>query len=53
MNYTDIAGFNGKYKVSDNGDIISFLKERPKILKGVKDKAGYLKCIMCQRVLFL
>ena len=39
--FKEIPGFNGKYFISKNGDILSLVTGRPKIRKPVKSRNGY------------
>lgn len=41
--FKEIPGFNGKYFISKNGDILSLVTGRPKLLKLVKSNTNYLQ----------
>lgn len=46
--WKDIEGYEGKYKVSNLGDVISFKLNKEKILKPGIDKDGYLRVGLCK-----
>ena len=50
--FVDIDGYEGKYKVSNLGNVKSLIDShgnpREKILKQIKDKFGYLHVILCK-----
>lgn len=46
--FVDIKGYEGLYQISNLGRIKSLLFGKEKILKGSKDKDGYLKIILCK-----
>ena len=41
--FKEIPGFNGKYFISKNGDILSLVTGRPKLKKPAKSPRGYLQ----------
>lgn len=43
MEYIDIKGFEGLYKISESGIVLSIVYKNHRILKCAKDKDGYLK----------
>lgn len=40
--FKEIPGFNGKYFISKNGDILSLVSGRPKLKKTIKSRTGYI-----------
>jgi len=47
--YVDIQGFIGLYQVSNYGNIKSFRRKEPIILKPFKDTNGYHRVTLCKR----
>ena len=41
--WKDIVGYEGLYKVSNLGNVMSFWHKKPKLIKQIKDKKGYLR----------
>ena len=41
MEFVDIEGYEGLYKINRNGDVMSFKRKNPILLKPVKDTCGY------------
>ena len=46
--YIDISGYNGDYKITKNGDIYSFKREKIIKLKTSFDKNGYVRVKLCK-----
>ena len=42
MNIKDIEGYEGLYKITDQGDVITYQLKIPRKMKPKKDKRGYL-----------
>ena len=44
--YKDIVGYEGLYKVSNFGNVMSFWSKKPKLLKPQKENSGYLHIVL-------